>query len=167
MNRKQLQDALGDLPEELIASTAQVRQKKKLIYGPWIAAAACACLVIALGAKVLPVAMNHGAVSDAVEFAPGYSALQDMEQSKENHVDDSAHAEAVLIVRVKQVADGHILVSLLDTEEQDLYAVPVEKTDGFTEGEVLRIYYDGMILETWPMQLGKIYGIERVKEGNY
>ena len=160
MNMQQLQDALGQLPEELIASTAQARQKKKVVFMPWVTAAACACLAVLLGATVLPTAMRSSV--EANQALPTYSPLADSPADMNEFVSESVHAEVRMLVEVVEVDAAQILVKPENDPDQ-LIRVPIEAGQSYAVGEKLWIFHNGMMQETWPLAFEKIYGIERAQ----
>ena len=161
MNIQQLQDALGELPEELIASTAHARQKKKVVWGPWVAVAACACFMVILGATVLPAAMYSSVESN--KAAPTYAAIVGIKDELMENSEESMHVGTRLLVQVMQVRQTWILVSPVDNADQ-LISVPVKEGETYVEGDKLWIAHSGVMRETWPLEFEKIYSIERVKE---
>lgn len=164
MNTQQLHDALTGLDEELISSTARAREKKQVAWGPWVALAACACLVLALGVKAMPFFTLENA---APEDAGANDWLYGMIADSDTHKSESAHWDAcMLTVQVTQVQTGRILVSPLegqDIGQDSVISIPVSGEETYVVGDRLRIYHDGQILESWPLQLGKIYGVERIE----
>ncbi len=163
MNTQQLHDALTGLDEKWIASTARAREKKNVNWGQWAVLAACACLVLVLGAKVLPFfAANSAAPENASKSDGQYSLVEDEGALKS----ESSHWEGCeLLVLVSEVYEGRLVVKALegqDIAEDSLISVPVSGEETFAVGDKLRIFHNGQLLETWPLQLGEIYGIERI-----
>ena len=163
MNTEQLHDALTALPEDVIASTAQARTRKRVILGPWVSLAACACLVFVVGSAVLPF---FSLKSAAPEHAGSNIMMDAAEDCVFSEKSESGHLEAcVLLVEVTQVHKGSILVQPLDGQDiaaDSLIAVAVNPQESYVTGDRLRILHNGQILETWPLQLGVVYSIERI-----
>ena len=165
MNAHQLHDAFGELPEELVDSVARARGRKKVVWGPWAAVAACACLALVLSWQLLPAFQAHSKAPESGKF----NGLADKMEAPAYSAADSAtdKAETVRLVQVVQVEDGGILVSVLPEQKiaegtQIRIAVNMQQ-ETYVAGDRLRIYCDGQLQETWPLQLGQLYGIERVE----
>ena len=165
MNTNQLHDAFGELPEELVASVAGVRGRKKVVWVPWVAVAACACLVLALGWQFLPAFQAHSKAPESGKF----NGLMDMMEAPQYNAADSLvdKAEMILLVLVEKIEEGGILVSVLPDQpiaEGTQIRIPVNmQQQTYTVGDWLKIYCDGVLRETWPLQLGQLFGIERVE----
>ncbi len=71
-------------------------------------------------------------------------------------------AEAVLEAKViKKQKDAYLIVNREeDGKAAELYTMKSEEE--LTEGELVNIYYNGIILESYPCQLPEIYAIEKV-----
>lgn len=162
MKQEQIHDALTELPESLIASTAQARAKKRVLWGPWVALAACACLALVMGWQLSPMFQAH---SEAPENA-GADYLYDSADKFYGYSQDGSSTEAsVLTARVVEVHERSILVAPLEGEvpgSDSRILITVDAGSGYAVGDVVQIRYDGQILETWPLQLGRVYGIERI-----
>lgn len=165
MNQHQLHDALTELPEELIASTAQIRTKKRVTWAPWVALAACACLVLVLGAQLMPMMRLDNAAPESAKDDKVLTADDAYYAGINGNVEHSLTTGTVLLVQVVEVQGNSLLVAPLEGEslgQDSRIAVPVEDGSGYAAGDKLRIRYNGMLQETWPLQLGEIFGIERI-----
>ena len=165
MNQHQLHDALTELPEELIASTAQIRMKKRVIWAPWVALAACACLVLVLGAQLVPGMRQDNAAPESGKDDKVLAAEDVYYAGTNGNVEHSLTTGTALLVQVLEVQGNSLLVAPLEGEslgQDSRIAVPVEDGSGYAAGDKLCIRYDGLLQETWPLQLGEIFGIERI-----
>lgn len=167
MKQEQLQDALSELPEELIASTAQARAKKKVIWGPWVALAACACLAVLLSTQVMPMFSAKNAAAENAEAALKSPAMNGTHayRDEQSVVQDSSANVSVLLAEVVEIRGDTILVAPLEGQTLNTdsrISVRVGDGTGYAVGDRLRIRYDGTVMETWPLQLGRVFGIERI-----
>lgn len=164
MKADQLHDAFGELPEEMIASVAGLRGRKKVNWIPWAVTAACACLVFALGWQHLPELQAKSTAENgkADAFAP---PLADSLYSQEDSM--TAEAELILQVVVTELEKDGILVSVLPEQkiaEGTVIRIPVPaQQESYAVGDCLKLYCDGQLKETWPLQLGQLFGIERIE----
>lgn len=165
MNADQLHDAFGELPEDLVASVAGIRGRKKVMWAPWVAAAACACLVLALGWRFVPVFSADNAAPEIGKFNGLLDSMEAAAHSEADHAPQEA--ETVLLVQVEKIEEGGILVRVLADQhvaEGTQIRIPVNmQQETYAVGDCLKVYCDGQLLETWPLQLGRVFGIERVE----
>lgn len=71
--------------------------------------------------------------------------------------------KAIMKAVVVKVADNHLMV--LDVEEEfGLITVGFDENIGFKQGQEIAISFDGMIITTYPGQLGNVEKIEIIKE---
>lgn len=77
---------------------------------------------------------------------------------------DGKTAEAVLEAKVMEKQGNSYLVINRgeDAKNAQLYTLGSEKE--LKVGELVDIYYNGMVLESYPAQLGEVYGIKKVGE---
>lgn len=163
MKQEQIHDALTGLPEALVASTAQARAKKRVVWGPWAVLAACACLALVLGPQLAPMFRAGNAAPENA----GVDVLYDGAGNYYGYSqEDSSLTEAsVLLAQVLEVRESSILVVPLEGEAlgaDSRIVLTVDAGSGFAVGDTVRIEYDGQLLETWPLQLNRVYRIERV-----
>lgn len=166
MNQEQLHDALTELPEELIASTAQARTKKKVVWGPWVALAACACLAVVLGVQILPMFWAGNAGEENAGGFDSPDSIADVAGKNYGYSEENSVTQAsVLLATVVEIREESILVAPLEGEalgSDSRIVLAVEDGSGYAVGDTVRIRYDGQLLETWPLQLGLVYSIERL-----
>ena len=153
MKEQHIHDAIGELSEEILAPVAKLRQKKRYPIAPWVAAAACLCLLLCL-----PTGMFDKA---APESALENGALEmEKEELFYGATMDKANA-AIFRAKVLEVdAGGSILVEPLEGEREllsaDKFYISLHHLQDLPEmrvGDILEITYDGLILESYPCQI--------------
>lgn len=164
MNGKQLHDAIGDLPEELLAPTARLREKKRSFPAAWVSLAACLCLVIGLG-----VFWNGSRWDVKAE-----NAAPEMEMPGEKG-DGMLHDSVGSTVRifratVLEVHEAYLLVEPLEGEWErtsaDRIEVSLEKVEavpGLSPGDLVEISYGGTLLESYPARTVGVTHIHIIK----
>ena len=79
----------------------------------------------------------------------------------------TAEAEMILQVVVTELEENGILVSVLPEQkiaEGTVIRIPVlAQQENYAVGDCLELYCDGQLKETWPLQLGQLFGIERIE----
>lgn len=161
MNQSQIHNAIGELPEELIAPVAKLRQKKRYPVLKWVAAAACLCLLLSQ-----PLVRNDflSVKSESTNDGLKLEAPQENVLADENA---SVHT-SVFRARVLKVYDnGCILVEPLEGEAErssgDSFEVSfpnLQQVPEIKAGDTVIITYDGMIQELYPCRLPGVYDIE-------
>lgn len=172
MNRETLMDAIGKLPEDMIAAAAEKRTKKKYRWIPLGAVAACLCLLLSL-----PLMMGGMKASNKADMeAPMEMLPADMELFQDHSYAGSANGSDELktstehfLATVVEVHKGYLLVAPLEDEWEHSASnrihVPIpnpQDPQEFTPGDLLRIYYSGTLLESYPVQAVDVRSIERL-----
>ena len=149
MNRETLMDAIGQLPEELLASTAQLRGKKRSFPVAWVSLAACLCLVLfGLHMRPAPPAspaegalQEPGMAMDAevqTEFSENDIPLEPVMGAYEDQIPASGEVPSVVLEILEWTEVGFVAAvdSLVDTD-----LIPV--------GSVLRVeMLPNLVVET-------------------
>ncbi len=168
MRREELIDAIGELPEELLAPVAALRKKKQVAWIRW-ASLAAACVLVLL----IPLAVPGW----SAESAKG-TADHTMEMSREeqcptetvtygNLADSTAHSFRAEVLEV----DGEcILVSPMEGERElssadKIYVSfrEVEDVPRIEAGDTVEITYSGMLQETYPAVACGVTGIRVIE----
>jgi hypothetical protein len=170
VNREMLMDAIGQLPEDILAETAKKRQRKKHHWAPLAAAAACLCLLLTLPLGGGMKAANKAEMEAPMEMAPSMdSILGDFfyagAADSENAADMKVESEQFL-AHVVEVYEGSLLVEPLEEEWErstaDRITVIIANPQECQPGDLVRIHYSGTLLESYPAQAVGVIGIERL-----
>ena len=155
MTNADMMDAIGELPEEMIAPVAALRQRKPIHWGRWVALAACICLVL------LPLSWQAGNKA-AAEVDKATNAAMSQESAQENGFAQygsimDATGQASFRAEVLEVDDNCILVRPLDGEAElrssdKIYAsfLGVKTAPEIKVGDLVEITYSGLLQETYP-----------------
>ena len=163
MKREALFDAIGQLPEELIAEAAQKRMPKKLRWAPMAALAACLCLAL-----LLPFAVGSSLkASNKAEAPMENAALQDGITVDHSYGGTEQKAEAAqFLARVVEVYEAHLMVEPLEDQwernSSDRIEVRLPNPQEFAVGDLVRITYGGTLLESYPARAVDVTEIERL-----
>ena len=167
MNRETLMDAIGQLPEELLADVAKKRERRKNHWVQWAALAACLCLVLTLPLGGGLKAANKAEMEAPMEMAPE-SVLSDHYYGKTDGANGSemkVESEHFL-AHVEEVHGDYLLVEPLEEEWErncaDRITVTIPNPQEFKSGDLVRIHYSGILLESYPAQAVDVIGIERL-----
>lgn len=77
--------------------------------------------------------------------------------------------KASFTAKVMGVYEKSLLINVTDQGNSGMsvgtpaYIGRSEAEESFSAGDILKITFDGMIMETYPVQLGKIYSIEKIQ----
>lgn len=160
MNEFQIHDAMGDLPEELLAPVEKLRQKKRYPIMKWAAIAACLCLLLGLplGTGMMGAMKAESANAEAKVESPQENFLADMEDSI-GAVTDGASVSSFR-GKVLEVHEKYVLVEPLEGENERNCSDKIEvsfwnlkQVPEIAIGDILEIVYDGMIQETYPARI--------------
>ena len=172
MSAEQLQDAIGELPEDLLGQVEALRKKKTFHWARWMALAA-ACLLL----LIVPFAMHqrNGGRSEAARGDAVYNnqemypALQEAETEK-IYGGLLTSAQESFRAEVLKVEAGWLLVKPLDGEQELLSADKIEvsfqKVESIPEiavGDTVEIFYSGMLQETYPARAVDVTDIRVIK----
>ena len=165
MKPEHLMDAIGQLPEELIAPVAEKRNRRKLPWMPLAAVAACLCLLLAAPTR-LPTAEKNDAAEAPMEMAPD-SVLMDSVTGNQGNAYGAT--QATFQATVVAVFENYLLVEPAEDSWERTSADRVEVTipnpqDGqtFAPGDRIRVTYSGTLLESYPAQAQNVTEIERL-----
>lgn len=171
---EKLMDAIGQLPEELLAPAARVRRTGTGLrrWLPLAAAAVCALALLALPVTGLMAANNKG------DFAQAENAQAPMEapeavMDKSDYFSDHSYAGADqarerFLARVLAVQPEAILVEPLEDEWEHnvaaevLVRLPEAAPRDLAPGELVSVVYNGMIAETFPPQASNVLRVDRL-----
>lgn len=160
MKEQRIHDAIGELPEDLLAPVEKLRQKKRYPVMKWAAIAACLCLFLSLplGAK-----MMDGTV------AGNLKAESVLESPQENFFGGLADDASVSVFcgKVLEVHEKYVLVEPLEGENELYCSDKIEvsfwnlkQVPEIAVGDILEIAYDGMIQETYPARITGAFSIQ-------
>ena len=152
MNEQHIHDAIGELSEEILAPVAKLRQKKRYPVAPWVAAAACVCLLLCLPMGMLDKAAPESALNNG-------TAEMQKEDLFYGATMDKANAD-IFQAKVLEVYEGTALVEPLEGEQErssaDKFHISLQHLKDLPEiqvGDVVEIVYDGLIQETYPCRI--------------
>lgn len=100
-----------------------------------------------------------------ISFGQGMFGFEEQYREKYGEQIENDNMKAQMKVVVVKVSKNHLLV--METEDTaSLYSIGItdEENIEFKQGQELLIYFDGMVMETYPAQLGNIGKIEIIKE---
>ena len=165
MKREELMDAIGQLPEDMIEEVARKRNKKKIYWAPLAAVAACLCVMLTI--PMLPAAAEKNAVAESpMEMAPESAVMDSMTSNKGNAY---GSAQADFQATVVEVHDNYLLVEpAKDTWEHTSadrieVMIPADAdSQTFQKGDLVRITYGGVLLESYPARAQGVTEIERL-----
>lgn len=159
MKPEELHEAIGELPEELLAPVDALRKKKTVHWARW-AALAAACLLILAVPFGLP------------QFTGGETATAkgDLAYSQQEVAPEYSAPQQSFRAEVLELHPGTILVKPLEGEgvlrsADRIYASfsKVEDLPRIEVGDIVEITYNGMLQETYPATAVGVTGIRVVK----
>lgn len=74
-------------------------------------------------------------------------------------------AEAVIICRIVTCEDGQLLLAGTDGDT-NIYTLDLEDGTDFSPGALVRVAYDGTVMESWPAQLSRVTAVETIAGGS-
>ena len=171
MSREELIDAIGELPEDLLAPVAALRQKKSVHWGRWVALAACICLVL------LPLSWQGWRVGNkatgSMDKAPNEAMSQESAQgngSPQYGMITDSTGQPSFRAEVLEVEDNCILVRPLAGEAELRSADKIYVSFGKMQdvpkievGDTVEICYDGTLMESYPAQISGATGIRVIE----
>ncbi len=171
MNEAQLHDALGELPEELLAPVDALRTRKRTPWVKWISMAACLALIVGFSTWLLPDFFGGVAMDNAGEAAPElqYGCLDDAGMAPNDCVQNSASSTGLHSFRatVLEVHDTYLLVTPKEGQPEASTAGQIEvslpqlqQLPDIAIGDAIEIFYDGMLQETFPARATKVFRID-------
>lgn len=106
--------------------------------------------------KIILVILGIIVLLALIFFAIDYSRVKKQEYENNNMV---ANMKAIVV----KVYDKS-LAAIKIGNESELISIGFDENIGFKQGQEISVYFDGMIMETYPAQLGNVGKIEIVKE---
>ena len=182
MNRAEIFfDAITNIREELVEEALGHRFRRRVPWGKYAGWAACLALVVCVGWFGLTLAGggmgggsdgngyssgSSGAAGDTAPQAPEGGKSEETAVPGDSPEVDGSVREAFQAV-VLEVGETSILVEPLAGESvrnsADQIRVPtgeLEDLPALEAGDVVRVAFDGNILESYPAQLGRVYSVE-------
>lgn len=168
MKQQELVDAIGELPEEMIAPVAELRKKKPIRWIPWVALAACLCLAL------LPLAWQ-GVSMDSL-----YSKAENEErypaESPESAGDryggltDNDGSQQMFRAEVLEIYDTYMLVRPLEGEAElksgskiEISFAKVQHLPILAVGDKVEITYSGRLQEVYPVRAEEVVAIRIIQ----
>ena len=155
MKEQRIHDAIGELPEDLLAPVEKLRQKKRYPVMKWVAIAACLCLL--LGTGMMDATKAESLNEEAKADAPQENFFADMEDGI---------TVSVFCGKVLEVHEKCVLVEPLEGEDELRSSDKIEvsfwnlkQVPEIAVGDILEIVYDGMIQETYPARITGTFSI--------
>lgn len=134
MNAEKLLDAMQYLPDEMLEQTDKLRRRKPIRWQPWVAAAACLCLLISVawGAGRNGLKGNDGAAPET-----NFGAMADQELS-------ASTTASWLPATVDTVAEDRLTVTLPAGESAQVLLTELENGNipAFQPGQKIRLYLE-------------------------
>ena len=161
MNGENIMDAIGELPEDLLAPVAELRKKKPVHWTRW-ASLAAACLLILMISLSLPLlrAENRESAKDFINS----------EQEMMPEVAETVASAHSFRATVLEVDDRCILVRPLEGEQElrsadKIYASfrNLKEVPKIEVGDIVEITYSGMIQETYPASAADVTDIRVIQ----
>lgn len=177
MTEHQIHDAIGELPEDLLAPVEKLRQRKRRPWVRWISLAACLCLLV--GMPLVWFGVNGGVMekadAESMQEAPANSGIlsdfplyrveEDMEYG------EVCTVSAVFRAKVLEVLSGTaFLAEPLEGEAEllcsDKIEIGMQGLDSVPElraGDIVEITYDGMIQESYPARIPVVISVRVIE----
>lgn len=166
MKQTHIVDAVGELPEELIAPVARLRTKKRHTWVAWAALAACLCVALHFGLSRSGwrLDMKSESLAEAPQESPA-----DTRPAPENAYGGLLDAE-IFRATVLEIHEGYILVKPLEGEWEltsaDKIEVSLEQVQPrptLAVGDIVEIHYSGQIQETYPARAAGVTAVNVVE----
>lgn len=147
-----LQDAIGLLPEDMLAPVDALRRQHRISWKPFAAVAASLLLVAGLW-QLSPISAENGKGMDAAEHAPVYSGdgLTGSSSYSEEHTADSLYPHS-LHASITEIAEDYLVVTLAEGGTAKVFLENVEETKDFSVGSEIVLWF-----ETAPTELAQLY----------
>lgn len=170
MNEQHIQDALGEISEELIAPVEKLRTGKRYSWFRWAALAACFCLIagMALGWDGWRATskMEDAMINGKPENAP--AEMEDPLYSYGSIADGTSLP--CFRAKVLEAHDTYMLVEPLEGEQERTSAdkievsfAKLEQIPALKPGDTVEIFYDGMLEEVYPPRARNVVFIKVVE----
>lgn len=175
MKESRILDAIGELPEDLLAPVEKLRQRKRRPWVRWLSLAACLCLLISL--PVMWIGVNGGVseksdaenVQELPEKAEGWKDFP--LYSADMVYGECGGSSAVFHARVLEVCSGTSLLAeplegeaeLLCSDKIEIVIQGVDSVPELQVGDIVEIRYDGMIQEIYPARISTVVSIRVIE----
>lgn len=177
-------DAITNIREELVEEALNHRFRRRIPWGRYAGWAACLALVVCVGWFGLMLAGGMGgsgadngfsASSGGSEVSGDTAPPRSPEGSGEEAAPGSnpelgGQARETFMAVVLEVHENALLVEPLEGEavrnSADQIMVSTKNLENPPEleaGDMVKITFNGSIMETYPAQLGEVYGVERAE----
>lgn len=144
MDAELLQDAIGLLPEEMLAPVDTLRRKKRAAWKPLVAVAASLLLVVGIW-QLQPIsADNNKGMEDADEHAPiadrgdGYSGSSNY---SEYSTSDNLYLYCIN-AKVTEVMEDYLVVALAEGDTAKVFFENMEEKKAFSVGAEIELWFD-------------------------
>ena len=164
MNGKDLLRGLNHVDERYVEEAEREKTGRKLPMG-WLSAAACLCVLLTV---LFSGGFGAKSTNDAAMEMEQQSNGSLREETVGEIRDDAAPGEMRMYfdARVVEILEGTILVEVTDTGSSNLMTgTPAYlKTEGkgISVGDRIRVLFDGLVEESYPVQIPHISNIEIV-----
>lgn len=168
MNGENIMDAIGELPEDLLAPVAELRKKRNVHWIRW-ASLSAACLLLVL----IPLYWlgGSGETADLLRNPDKEIPMEEMEYGGQFNGQSQETAQCCSFrATVLEVDDQCVLVRPLEGEQELLSAdkiyISFQKLENAPKMEVgakVEIFYDGMIMESYPAQITGVTDIRVIE----
>lgn len=153
ISAERLQDAIGLLPEDMLAPVDALRRQKRISWKPFAAVAASFLLVVGLW-QLQPMykSAENGKGMDAAEHAPAYrSDGYTGNSSYSEHSSDNLYPYC-LNAKITQIAEDHLVVTLAEGSTAKVFLENVEEAEEFFIGAEIVLWFD-----TAPNEFAQLY----------
>lgn len=175
MKGKDLLEAMSLVDDKYVDEAENKRLKRGMPIG-WLSMAACLCILIG-GAMfwLQPRAGNDCAPME--NAAAGGTLLEDTlsraEQEPENSaVADDGQTQTYFIGQVLEIYENSCLVAVTDSGSSYITVgtevfVPtdIEGSPELTAGDHIKVVFDGMVAETYPLQIFTVFSVDKTDSG--
>ncbi len=141
ISAERLQDAIGLLPEDMLAPVDALRRKKRMVWKPVAAVAASLLLVVGLY-HLQPVqksADKGSFLEDAAEHAPADRGDGFAGSSVEHSTNLSAY---FLTAKITEITENYLAVTLSDGKTAKVFFDHLEKNKEFSLGNEITLLFD-------------------------
>ena len=145
IDAEHLQDAIGLLPEELLAPVDVLRKQKREVWKPVVAVAASLLLVVGLYhlQPVQKTADNGSFLEDAAEHAPADRGDGYVEEYAGNSIEHSTNLSAYfLTAKITEITENYLAVTLSDGKTAKVFLDHLEKNKEFSLSNEITLLFD-------------------------
>lgn len=168
MNGENIMDAIGELPEDLLAPVAKLREKKRVHWLHWASLAAACLLLLLIPLHWLGEGMR---MADSLKGPANGMPMEEMEIGEQFNEQSQESAQCHSFrATVLEVDDKCILVRPLEGEQElrsadKIYASfqNLKEVPKIEVGDIVEITYSGMIQETYPASAADVTDIRVIQ----